>query len=427
MPCGLLARCGHWWWLAVSSTGLQALIDDLAEQLAAPTVLEDDEQRLIVHSAQSAPIDEIRRESILLRFTPPAVRDWFRQFGIVTAKQPLRIPRDAGRGILGRLCVPIDHHGIRVGYLWLIDDDEHLDGAAVSAAATAARQAGLLIAEEMLAERLASGVLDHLLSPAAELRTESARQIGDSGLLAERGQVIAVVAQPVSPAADADRPAIAGSLREVTRRQPPGTVLGLAHNDHGVVVARCAGLDPATELWPVAEALCQAMSRRMPAGESAAPPVVAGIGDPRAMLANAYLSYREARHAARVAATIASAGPIASWQGLGVFRILAQLPMSQEVTSSLDPRLVRLIGQCDPAVLDTLETFLDLAGDIKATAERLHVHRGTLYYRLEKAEQIAGMDLRNGQDRLALHLGFKLARLAGVYAGQREAIQPRSA
>ena len=411
----------------MSSAELQALIDDLAEQLAAPTVLEDDEQRLIVHSAQSAPIDEIRRESILLRFTPPGVRDWFRQFGIVTAKQPLRIPRDAERGILGRLCAPVDHHGIRVGYLWLIDDDEQLDGEAVAVAAKAARQAGLLMAGEILAERLASGVLEHLLSPAAELRTGSARQIADSGLLGERGQVIAVVAQPVSPAADADRPAIASSLREVTRRQPPGTVLGLAHNDHGVIVARCAGLDPAAELCPLAEALCQAIGRRMRAGESATPPVVAGIGDPRAMLANAYLSYREARRAARVAATIAPAGTIASWQGLGVFRILAQLPMSQEVTSSLDPRLVRLIRQCDPAVLVTLETFLDLAGDIKATAERLHVHRGTLYYRLEKAEQMAEMDLRNGQDRLTLHLGFKLARLAGLYAGHREAIQPRSA
>lgn len=409
------------------STELQALIDDLAEQLAAPTVLEDDEQRLIVHSAQSAPIDEVRRESILLRYTPPAVRDWFRQFGIVTAKQPLRIPRDPGRGILGRLCVPIDHQGIRIGYLWLIDDEEQLDATAVAAAARAARHAGLLIAEEILAERLASGVLDHLLSPTAELRAESARQIADSGLLGQRGQVIAVVAQPVPATADVDRSVIVTSLRDVTRRQPSGTVMALAHSDHGVLVARSAGQDPAAEMCPLAEALCQAMSRRMQAAEPCAPPVVAGIGDPRAMLANAYLSYREARQAARVAATIATTGPIASWQGLGVFRTLAQLPMCQEVTSSLDPRLVRLIRHCDPAVLVTLETFLDLAGDIKATAECLHVHRGTLYYRLEKAEQLAGMDLRDGQDRLALHLGFKLARLAGVYTGHCEAIHSRSA
>jgi DNA-binding PucR family transcriptional regulator len=43
------------------------------------------------------------------------------------------------------------------------------------------------------------------------------------------------------------------------------------------------------------------------------------------------------------------------------------------------------------------------------------LHRGTLYYRLQKAERIAGVDLRSGGDRLALHLGLKLARLIGLY------------
>ena len=91
--------------------------------------------------------------------------------------------------------------------------------------------------------------------------------------------------------------------------------------------------------------------------------VVAGIGD-RSILADARGSYRQAKQAARVAATIGR------------------------------------------------------AGDTKASAERLSLHRGTLYYRLQKAEQIAGVDLRSGCDRLALHLGFKLARLIGLYPKQ---------
>jgi sugar diacid utilization regulator len=74
--------------------------------------------------------------------------------------------------------------------------------------------------------------------------------------------------------------------------------------------------------------------------------------------------------------------------------------------------------QADDPVLATLETYLDLAGDAKASAQRLKLHRGTLYYRLQKAEQIAGVSLRSGDDRLALHLGFKLARLIGLYPKQ---------
>ena len=94
------------------------------------------------------------------------------------------------------------------------------------------------------------------------------------------------------------------------------------------------------------------------------------------------------------------------------------MPTGAEAAASLDPRLATLLDQADGQVITTLETYLDLAGDAKASAERLSLHRGTLYYRLQKAERIAGVDLRNGCDRLALHLGFKLARLIGLYPKQ---------
>jgi DNA-binding PucR family transcriptional regulator len=127
---------------------------------------------------------------------------------------------------------------------------------------------------------------------------------------------------------------------------------------------------------------------------------------------------RLAKQAARVAATIGRAGPVARWQDLGVYRTLAQLPAGADAAASLDPRLATLFDQADGPVITTLETYLDLAGDAKASAERLSLHRGTLYYRLQKAERIAGVDLRSGCDRLALHLGFKLARLIGLYPEQ---------
>ena len=61
----------------------------------------------------------------------------------------------------------------------------------------------------------------------------------------------------------------------------------------------------------------------------------------------------------------------------------------------------------------TLETFLDNAGDVQRTASELFVHRTTLYYRLQRIEELTGADLADGNARLALHLGLKLARLNG--------------
>lgn len=246
-----------------------------------------------------------------------------------------------------------------------------------------------------------------------ELRADAMRHIDDSGLLGLRGPVIAVVVRTAGAAAPLPQPVLAESLRDVTRGRSAGTVIGLANPDHGVLVAHDQGAAAGRDLADAArDSLLLRLQPDDPEG-----PVVAGIGDP-SILADARSSYRQAKQAARVAATTGRADPVARWQDLGVYRTLAQLPTDAEAVASLDPRLATLLDQADGPVITTLETYLDLAGDAKASAERLSLHRGTLYYRLQKAERIAGVDLRSGCDRLALHLGLKLARLIGLYPKQ---------
>jgi hypothetical protein len=48
-------------------------------------------------------------------------------------------------------------------------------------------------------------------------------------------------------------------------------------------------------------------------------------------------------------------------------------------------------------LVETLEAYLDRAGDVKATAEALNLHRATLYYRLQRIEEITGARLRSGR------------------------------
>jgi hypothetical protein len=394
----------------VSPATLQELVEGLARQLNAPAVIEDDELRMVAYSPHGVLIDDIRRDSILIKHAPAAVSDWLGRFGLKAAAGPVRIPGDQARGILGRLCVPVSYRGARLGYLWLIDDDGRLGSSQVRTAARAADQAGLLMFGDMLGERMASGVLAHLLSPVDELRADAMRHIDDSGLLGLRGPVIAVVVRTAGAPTPLPQAILAESLRDVTRGRSAGTVIGLANPDHGALVAHDQGVAAARELADAARA---SLLLRLQLDDPDVS-VVAGIGDP-SILADARGSYRQAKQAARVAATIGRADPVARWQDLGVYRTLAQLPTDAEAAASLDPRLATLLDEADGPVITTLETYLDLAGDAKASADRLSLHRGTLYYRLQKAERIAGVDLRSGGDRLALHLGFKLARLLGLY------------
>jgi sugar diacid utilization regulator len=395
---------------------LQHLVDDVAQRLDAPAVLEDRAQRMVVYSSHDDPIDDIRRDSILRRTTPPPVVAWFREFGIAEATEPVRIPSHPDLGILGRLCVPVRFRDQLVGFLWLIDDDGHLGPEQVAEVVSAARTAAVLMYGDELTSRLASDLLRNLLSPSEELRTSVARELVDLGGFPTRRSSAVVVVQACDEAGHPVEvgPAIAEALWELSRESVAEGALRLANDDHGVLLVPDPDGDRSRKL---ATAACAAVQGRVARGDGDGGDirVVAGVGEPQERLAAAFSSYRQARLAANTAAVLPSLGDVAEWARLGVFRALALLPPDDALDSALDPRLRPLLDEANRELASTVEAWLDLAGDVQRTAAKLHMHRATLYYRLKRVEELCGVDLKSGDDRLAVHLGLKLVRLTGTH------------
>lgn len=389
---------------------LQMLVDDLAERLDAPTVLEDHDQRMVVYSSHNGgPIDDVRRDSILRREASREVRDWFQQFGIFRAKAPLRIPSHPELGILGRLCAPVRFRGRLMGYLFLIDDEQRLDSGDEAVVTKAEEHAGVLLYEEGLAQRLSASIMSGLLGPSAELRENAAQQLLEQGLATEEAAHSVVYLRPADLGLH-DLPELIGEvLWELGRRRGHGELLRVARQDHGVLLVRMADPDDLRAVRLVAGQARDMLSSRLGGCR-----VIAGVGDPQRHLTSAVLSYRQALLATRVSVSVPEIGDVPSWRELGAFRALVQLPPGENCDSCLDPRLAKLLD-ADADLAATVEAYLDLAGDAGRTAEALNVHRATLYYRLNKAQQLTGANLRDGNDRLALHLSFKLARLIERY------------
>jgi hypothetical protein len=62
-------------------------------------------------------------------------------------------------------------------------------------------------------------------------------------------------------------------------------------------------------------------------------------------------------------------------------------------------------------LLPTLEIYLDSACVTKQTAERLHIHRNSVVYRLRRIESVAQVDLNDADTRLLLQLALRAARV----------------
>jgi hypothetical protein len=117
--------------------------------------------------------------------------------------------------------------------------------------------------------------------------------------------------------------------------------------------------------------------------------------------------------AARVAAVDARFAPAASWSEIGAWRQVA-------AAGGPDPSLAALLA--DPVLTRTAATWLDCAGSPQRAAAQLCIHRQTLYYRLGRVQELTGLDLADGADRLLLHLGVRaacLTPLVGAAASHR--------
>ncbi|MFD9535620.1 helix-turn-helix domain-containing protein [Streptomyces sp. NPDC060010] len=141
-----------------------------------------------------------------------------------------------------------------------------------------------------------------------------------------------------------------------------------------------------------------------PAGPAAA---TAGIAEPRRGLTTLADAWAEAVAAARAAAAQPRLGQVARWSAIGPYRLLASLAAGR----AEDPSTRVLLEAAHRELARTAEVFLDCAGQAGRAAAALGIHRQTLYYRLGRVEQLTGLDLDEGEDRLLLHMSLKAARL----------------
>ncbi|WP_405528118.1 helix-turn-helix domain-containing protein [Streptomyces canus] len=523
----------------------QELVDEISELLGVPATLENRDFELIAFGAYDSEgdldpsaLDPVRTRSILTRRSTATVRTWFEGFGITRASGPVRIPPTPEAGVYrGRICLPVRHRGVVLGYVWLLDSDPGPTDRQLDAAMRVTARIGALLADEaqhgadlsrelravLTAERgwqgdmavaalrtaLGSradgpytvvcvapwpsadpddapsartvphatalctvpwGVTGQALAALVRLRaTDTLTPAGSAaGRLLERARGVegsggGAYGEPGSgagrsggePSADRSSGTHGGRPTENKGSGPdagraprgddsgpggarnsgssvgpvqgaPGAGRGAAGSDatrdataRGAATPGTTGDTPAsgatrdTTASPATPDTAAHGARRNAAAPGAtrdtpAPgAVAAGVAAARVGLAELAPAWQEASAAARAALAEPRFGPVAEWSRIGPYRLLTALPPE----TAHDPVVRPLLSPAHRELARTAEVYLDCAGQAGRTAAELGIHRQTLYYRLSRVEQLTGLDLDDGEDRLLLHMALKGARL----------------
>jgi sugar diacid utilization regulator len=392
--------------MAPADSDVQGLVEELGAQLGRSVLVDDAGLRLVAYSPTYGTEDEVRRTAILTRETPRAVRELHFSQGIATASRPVRTPARPELGLEPRVCVPIRCQGTLFGYLWLIDADESLTAGERAAAERCAAEIGAAMYRRQelekprreLAERLVGALLDGDESE----RDEAAHELLAADLLLPGAPLVVVVALTGDEEMDsAHRSELSLALDQSRRALSLRHALSVVRAEHAIVLL--------AEPWggPL-----PAVARRL--YDSLDVVVALGYSEASEDLHDAHRAYAHALDAAHVALRAPDHMPVAGWDELGPYRLLAGIDAAH-AEELIHPGLLRLFDH--ESLVTTLESYLDHGCDTKLTAEALFLHRASLYYRLQRIEELTGASLKSGADRLTLHLGLKLAWLLGIHPG----------
>lgn len=395
-------------------TGLSAqdVIDQLAELLQRSVVIDDPAVRLLYASRHFGDEDKVRTYAVLQRQAASAAVGHVLAQGVAGWTTPGVIPPNDTIEMLARVCYPIRWRGDLLGLLLVVDADGSITTTELSAISAAGEELAPMLAGERLqgsdgaAARRSTAVSD--LIAGSEPTRRAALRVLEADIKPHDFENVRVLTLRVREGGGASDSHIATALALALKAADniPGspTMLTTVQGHQGSVVL-------GSPRRPISERQAADLGVRfvgkvdeVAAGRFSC---AAGVGAETAGLDRAWASFDQSILACEAA--VERGIPVQPWSTLGPMAILLHLPHGHLPVEALPAEMQRVLAaDPDGRLLETLRAFLRHAGSVPATAEALHIHRTTLYYRLEKLTSGAQVDLDDGDTRLALHLSLKL-------------------
>ncbi|MFZ5351234.1 MAG: PucR family transcriptional regulator [Bacillota bacterium] len=101
---------------------------------------------------------------------------------------------------------------------------------------------------------------------------------------------------------------------------------------------------------------------------------------------------------------------------LGIFRLLCLEHQEQEIRKFCQETVMPLLEydkNKDGELVKTLRTYFECGGNLKKVCKQMYIHYNTILYRIQKIQQITGIDLSDSNSRLNLEISLKIMSMIG--------------
>jgi purine catabolism regulator len=384
-------------------------LSDLAETLAGfleRSVLIESSAFEVLATAQRGPVDESRRRAVEAGRTAPDRALRLLKHGIYAElQQKLRPVRMAVLPELGmtmeRVVAPVVVGREIYGYIWIVAGDHPLaalDELAIDHAATVA--ALVMLKEHAVREAqhaVRGDFLAQMLGPTLE---------PDSYTL-ERAHLVGYQFDHPHQALFVMGQAVAGGGPEQLAGRLDSWLRGLGQ--WGLVVSRERGTAMIVE--SKSEAAGQALAERLVAELShPVQPLLVGVGQVQPDDRTLRRTYEEALEAADIGQRLSPAPRVVCFWELGLLDWLYRLPPDALAANAYLGK-VRLLAEHDSRantdMVRTLDAYLRYGGALAEAAAAINIHRNTLLYRLDRVEELTGLDLKDVNQRLNLYVALQ--------------------
>lgn len=386
---------------------LQHLVEALAKLLDKSITIESNHFDVLA-SVQLGKIDPARQRSIDSGRTAPEIIEQLQNNGLqkrlIQHNEPIHVAAQPQFGIeMERMVAPIVVTQNLLGYLWIIADKgslTDLDHIAIEQAATVA---ALLVYKEKAVQESQRSMRGDFFSQLLRADEYSPSELESQATIFDfrlnrNYQVLVIEDEQKSNDVVTRLPS---HIEPLLQERIPALVV--VREQHIVVVLQAHQNPNGTH---IAEELIDSLNYDSP--------LLIGVGTSTEHLNGIASSYEQGLESLAISRSMGQRQGIFPFEQLGLLHWLYQLP-----DKALEDNIYfRALSKLDSSqteqhkqLFGTLEVFLEYGGRMKEAAEALYVHRNTLTYRLERIEDLIGLELRDSNTQINLFVALKSYKL----------------